>query len=301
MTAELPTEERYEFSEVGLYSAGSNPYASSFDSRLILGFTESENWQYVSGSSTTDLTKINESLDAETNDNVINTSLKIFETNTDNKIFYTQNRSERYERCRYFNNIIVMRGDSSSLTLSGGHLQVGNNPEYVELSALSLDFSKNAPTDELRLAFSIINKDGDSVNYPDNVKILIEFSNSSDNTKYAKFEINKNNGVLATQYDLQNNRYCIAKSQLQDLYYSSGFSWAIVNTVKVYVCVTDNSIASSDFYVALDALRFENLTTSNPLYGLVGYSVIKNNDSSTIIKSSNTSNYIEFKFSMDVL
>ena len=67
------------------------------------------------------------------------------------------------------------------------------------------------------------------------------------------------------------------------------------------VCVTDNSIASSDFYVALDALRFENLTTSNPLYGLVGYSVIKNNDSSTIIKSSNTSNYIEFKFSMDVL
>jgi hypothetical protein len=50
----------------------------------------------------------------------------------------------------------------------------------------------------------------------------------------------------------------------------------------------------------LDALRFENLNTPNPLYGLVGYSVIQNDTAKTIIKSTNTSNYVEFKFNIGV-
>lgn len=49
-----------------------------------------------------------------------------------------------------------------------------------------------------------------------------------------------------------------------------------------------------------DALRFENLNTPNPLYGLVGYSVIQNDTAKTIIKSTNTSNYVEFKFNIGV-
>lgn len=57
---------------------------------------------------------------------------------------------------------------------------------------------------------------------------------------------------------------------------------------------------SSNFYVVFDALRFENLNTPNPLYGLVGYSVIQNDTAKTIIKSTNTSNYVEFKFNIGV-
>ena len=56
----------------------------------------------------------------------------------------------------------------------------------------------------------------------------------------------------------------------------------------------------SDYYIALDALRLENIATTNPLYGLTGYSVIKNTDAIAIIKSPNTSSYIEFRFSIDV-
>ena len=62
----------------------------------------------------------------------------------------------------------------------------------------------------------------------------------------------------------------------------------------------DGGIASDDFYVVLDALRFENLNTPNPLYGLVGYSVVQNDTASSIIKSPNTSNYVEFKFAIGV-
>jgi hypothetical protein len=47
-------------------------------------------------------------------------------------------------------------------------------------------------------------------------------------------------------------------------------------------------------------MRLENISTVNPLYGLTGYSVIQNVDASTIVKSPNTSNYIEFRFSVGV-
>ena len=44
----------------------------------------------------------------------------------------------------------------------------------------------------------------------------------------------------------------------------------------------------------------ENVATINPLYGLTGYSVIKTDNAETIIKSPNTSNYVEFRFSIGV-
>jgi len=33
---------------------------------------------------------------------------------------------------------------------------------------------------------------------------------------------------------------------------------------------------------------------------MTGYSVIKNKDAATIVKSANTTNYIEFRFALDV-
>lgn len=300
LTAELPTEERYEISEVGIYSAGANPNASTFDSRSVLVFSQNENWQHITSSASTDILKITESLDSTFADNVIHTTSKIFQSNADNKIFYNANRANRYERCRYFNNIIALRGDSSTITQSNGHFIISSNPEYIRTKNISLDFTKNAPSDELRLAFSVINKDGESAAIPDSVKIMIEFTNSTDESRFAKFELILENGTGNGQHDFANNRYCIATKQLQELYTSSTFSWASVDTIDIYASVIDSGSVSENFYVVLDALRFENLNTINPLYGLVGYSVIQNDSASTIIKSTNTSNYVEFKFSIGV-
>jgi hypothetical protein len=300
LTAELPTEERYEISEVGIYSAGSNPDAASYDSRSVLVFSQTENWQHINDVSATDILRITEPLDATFSDNNIDTTSKIFESNADNKIFYNTNRVNRYERCRYFNNIIAIRGDSSTMTTSGGHLVVGASPEYIRASGISLDFSKNAPSDELRLAFSVINKDGDSLSVPDTVKIIVEFTNSIDESKFARFEATIPNGTGTGQHDFSTNRYCVVTKERQDLYTTSNFAWTSVDTVNVYASVVDQGSASSNFYVVLDALRFENLNTLNPLYGLIGYSVIQNDTAKTIIKSTNTSNYVEFKFAIGV-
>jgi len=310
LTAELPTEERYEITEVGLYSAGSNPSAGANDSRTVFSFAQGETWIHHTESAATEIPTVTAPLDDPEDDNVIATD-GVFQTNADNSIFYKTNRLERYERARFLNNTILIQGDDSDLTLDGGgsggvdNIVVEDGSNHIHLTAPNVDFSKNSPTDELRFAFSLVNKDGDSVTVPDTIRILIDFAGTdvADPDVYARFEVDIENGFDG--YDFETNRYFVVKKQLQELHTTQNFTWEAVTVVKIYACVLeDNGTAgpfpSSDYYIALDALRLENIATTNPLYGLTGYSVIKNDTSATIIKSPNTSNYIEFRFSIGV-
>jgi hypothetical protein len=301
LTAELPTEERYEVSEVGIYSAGSNPAAGAYDSKSIYSFVSTENWEYHSADQATAIPVVYSPLDGSNNDNVIDQPYNVFQTNADNRIFTNEDRISRYERCRFLNNIVAIVGDDANLTVdSNQHLVISNDSNHIHLTGASVDFNKNAPTDELKLAFSVINKDPNPTIVPDAVRILVEFTSSdasSEPGEFARFEVNINNG---SGFDLSTNRYIVVTKQLQELYKSSGFTWSAVNVVKVYATVVNNSAPSSDFYVCLDAIRLENKNTSNPLYGLTGYSVIKNSEAKTIVKSANTTNYLEFRFGLDV-
>ena len=307
LTAELPSEERYEISEVGIFSAGANSQAGAYDSKTVYAFTQDENWQHHVPSSGTGLATaipvVYAPLDGELENNVINQTYSVFQTNADNRIFTNSNRLNRYERCRFFNNIIVMRGNSSSLTANGdGHIVVGSGSEHIHLTGAILDFNKNAPTDEIKFGFTVINKTGNSVAVPDNVKILLEFASTDvHNTgQWARFELDLDNGNGSTQHDFSTSRYVVASKQLQQLYMSDGFTWSSVDVVKIYACVTENGSPSEDFYVCFDAIRLENNSSINPLYGMTGYSVIKNTGAQTIVKAANTTNYIEFRFALDV-
>jgi hypothetical protein len=302
-TAELPTAERYEITEVGVWSAGSNPTAGSYDSKTIYSFSGSENWEYHNESGSVAILPIYEPLDSGSNppNNIISTTSQVFQTNADNRIFTNQERSSRYERCRFLNNIMVIRGDMTNLSVSSGRLVVPPNSKHIHLTGQEIDFNKNAPTDELRLAFSVINKNGESSVHPDEVRMMIEFAESDvhGTGQSARFEIvlkESDPGV-----DFATNRYFISKKKLEELYKTTGFTWSVVDVVKVYASVIKNGAVSSDYYVCLDALRLENVTSSNPVYGLSGYSVIKNLNADPIIKNANTTNHIEFRFGMDVL
>lgn len=298
LTAELPTDERYEISEVGIYSAGANPSAGAYDSRSLFAFTVNENWEYHDQTSATELPVVYEPLDGSNNDNVINQTYAAFQTNSDNRLFTNTDRIERYERARFYNNIVMLRGNSANLSVSGEHLVIGTGSNHIHLLGTSLDFNQNAPTDEVKLAFSIINKDPDPSIVPDAVRILLEFgeSDTAGVGEWARFEVIMN----ANDYDFANNRYYVVTKQLQELYKSTGFTWNNVSIIKIYSSVINNGLPSEDFYVGLDAVRFENVSTSNPIYGLTGYTVLKNANAETIVKAANTSNYIEFRFAMDV-
>ena len=299
-TAELPAEERYEITEVGIFSANSNPSAGAYDSKTVFSFTNTENWNYHTSASATEITSIATALDAS-NDNIISTSLKVFQTNADNSIFYKTSRAARYERCRFLNNVILMRGDDATLTVSGGHFVIGAGSNHIHYTRPSANFSQNSPTDELRLAFSVINKDGDSSLAPDTVRILVDFASTDAGTgEYARFEAEITNGTGAGEYDLTENRYIVISKQIQQLYTSANFTWNAVTVAKIYVSAIDGGAVSDNYYIALDSMRLENIATVNPLYGLTGYSVIQNPDSESIIKAPNTSNYVEFRFSIGV-
>lgn len=299
LTAELPTEERYEISEVGIYSAGSNPMAGSYDSKSIYAFTQDENWEHHTTSAATEIPIIYEPLDGSDDTNIIDQPYSVFQTNADNRIFTNSERVNRYERCRFFNNVVIMAGNSSNLTLdSEDRIVVNAGSEHIHLTGASLDFNKNAPTDALKFAFSVASKDGQSNAVPDSVRILLQFSSTDvhGTGEYARFEVVLN----SEDYDFNTKRYFVATKQLQELVKSTGFTWASIDVVQIYACVIDNGLPSSDFYVCLDAIRFENTSTTNPIYGLTGYSIIKNTNAATIVKTANTTNYIEFRFAMDV-
>lgn len=299
-TAELPAEERYEITEVGVFSAKSNPSAGAYDSKTVFSFTSVENWNYHTSTAATAITSISTALDTA-NDNIISTALKVFQTNADNPTFYKTSRANRYERCRFLNNVILMRGDDANLTLSGGHFVIGSGSNHIHYTKPSADFSQNAPTDELRLAFSVVSKDGDSSLVPDTVRILVDFSSTDAGTgEYARFEAEITNGTGEGEYDLTESRYVVVSKQLQELYTSANFTWNAVTVVKIYVSAIDGGVVSDDYYIALDSMRLENVATTNVLYGLTGYSVIQNPTSESIVKAPNTSNYIEFRFSIGV-
>lgn len=308
-TAELPTEQRYEISEIGVYSAKSNPSATTRDSRILYTFTESENWEYhqetlAVGLGATVTTPIYVS---DTNNNLDPTKAPgdVFRLTNDNALFNSLARRDRYESCRYLNSSILMPGDMSWLVVTGsGDTQEmsvkPSDPTYygkhIHLQGANLDLSKNSPGDEIRLALSVISKEELS-GEPKRVMVMVEFATSEipGTAESAKFQVD----LLAA--DLTDSRHIIAKKKISELIKTNGFSWSDVKVVKVYATAFNNSDQpSSMWYVALDAMRFENTTTINPVYGLTGYSPVMTSDGSTFVKGANTSNLIEFRFGLDV-
>lgn len=372
LTAELPTEERYDISEVGIFSARRNPLAASNDSRTIIKFSESENWEYHELNGTEDIEYIPGAIGDSLPD------LKALQVNANNPMFENSIRKLRYENPRFLNRSYLIAGNTSTLrkevivlsavgdgtkivyttgiphglkvgdvvTLSGftpeslnfisatisatptqkifeiaeaitatatingksttKNLVIQDNSEHIHLNGFPVNLNKNAPTDELILAFSIVNKDVTNTTPPNNVKVLVEFSNtdSSESGQHARFEVDLTNGSGSIEDGFQNftdNRYVAINKQLKNLSKTSSFNWGDVSTIKVFVCVSNSSEeVTGDYYISLDAMRLENLNTISPIYGLTGYSTVTNTTRETIVKELNTSTLTEFRFGMDV-
>jgi len=375
LTAELPTTERYEITEIGVYPSEKNPAATGQDSQTLYSFLSQESWKYVTSVESVDVPEV---LSNTTNgNNDITITSKAFFTNTSGPIFdslLNPTRISRHERPRFLDNTLLLCGDTSTLTVSGSDMTIAADPNYINLSVTPIILDKNSAEDELRLAFSIVNKNGvASTDVPSNIKILARFSTTLEaGAEYSSFPINLNKSVTinnqtptgttnisittsaahnisvgeqvvisgitpvgyngtwtaqtgttsstlvvnigsnpgaitvpgkvvgATQWDFTNNRYVVAKKKIKDLYKTANFNWADVRFVEIYFCANNGSTGNGNFYVALDALRLENISSFTDVYGLTAYTVTKTSDSFPIVKNSNTSNFIEFKYALGV-
>jgi hypothetical protein len=297
VTAELPTEDRYEISEVGIYPAASDSIAGRADSKLLAKFTTSESW--TNGGSSIPI--IDDRLDKNNEDNTIETDELVFRANADNAALDYPERLNRQERPRFLNESIFSRGDFAELDNDNDPV---SESSYIQLSGALVDLSENSPEDLIKIAFSVLNKEGVSLDEPTRAKIVIDFIDSS-SSSYArgKFLVGQDTDNADVTFE---NRYIVASQTLGDLSYSSNaFNWKTVNQIKIYPVVDAED--PSLFYIALDAIRLDNVSSGNALYGLVGYTVIKNSVSvlqgsypRPIIKDPNTSNFVEFRFNIGV-
>jgi len=386
LTAQLPTEDRYEITEVGAYPASTNPSANGLDSQSLFVFTENEDWVAHLEGGVVEIPEITvkaSNLDNEIDVDATATGNKIFTVNAENEAFSLDVRLDRQERPRFLNDTIMIRGDSCSIV---EHPTFGLEVEdidamHIHKGGITVDLSRNSPVDQIKLAFSVVSKDPIDANGPDgmsaidNVKIMARFSSidhlAGEHTgQFAQMNVDLGNDTNGDGNDtiFIDNRYFVATSEIQDLYQTSQFTWGVADYALIYASVAaryavppggatiDDGVvtvtttkphgfsrghkvilnnnpslsftitesteftfkfesatlpigilvatsASSNYYVALDAMRFENIASISSVYGLVGYSEVSTNYEGfprAILKKPNTSNFIEFRYALDV-
>ena len=311
LTAELPTTERYEISEIGIYPAVQNPSAGVADSRNLFTFSTAEKWYSKTSSSATavELTPVTSALDEDSIDNSINFTDGVFDetsaafrASATNVLFSNSERIARYETPRFFDSSIFVLGNGVAMPGPGTTdaellaYTVDTTDNFILLENTQADLTRNSPTDKIKVALSVVNKDGAGTsNHPDRVNVIVDFIDSSNNTK-ARFGKTEDMSGYSSS-----NRYVVLSQALSAMTIDSGFKWRDMDTVKIYVSVFDGGSLSTNHYVSIDAIRMENVSSPNPLYGLTGYTIIENTSSETFVKENNTQALVEFRFSMDVV
>lgn len=314
---ELPGDQRYLFSEIGIFSAKSNPAAGAEDSKMLYTFSASENWEYHDSTSATSIVTRTDPLNGELEGSIIDPldgnslPIPVFRTNSNNVIFNSDPRINRYELPRFLDRALLISGDMSYIEEYDGILSIKGSTvsEYygthLHLTGIANNFNRNSSSDELRLAFSILDKDSSqsttSAGRVGGVRIILEFASSDalDPQNFARLEVD----LDPSDVDFVTNRYIVVTKTLGELAKSNTFTWNTINVIKIYAMVYDatgSGLPSDQFYIALDGLRLENVTAQNPLYGMTGYTVIKTENGQTITKEANTSNIVEFRYGLDV-
>lgn len=287
VTAQVPAEGRYGITEVGIYPAVSNPVAESNDSRSLLTFDNNEQWLAVVGG----VSNVIAESSIATSGSTITQASPIF-ANTFDVVMGSQLREQNNEIPRNGVYSILTPGELTTFT---GDVPSG---DYLLLSNPAINLSNSSATDKLKIAFSIMSNDP-LASISGTARIMLEFGAAQEiggTAQYARatFDIALDN----------TNRYYISEINVKDIVFSNGFSWTNATYLKVFV---DSGSAGN--VVVLDGLRVDNVNSVSPVYGLVGYTVIKNSLTTSsgttkavpVVKEKDKTNLIEFRFRVSVV
>jgi len=313
--AELPIEQRYQITEFGLYPAAANTVAGTFDSRILSTFSNSEPWAYSNNINDSGAVSYTGPLriDAVTPGDIetflvlpggeIYTLPDFVFINSNSPIFEYSDRINRGEPPRYLNRALSVSGSTSVVNTlmpasSASINTSSSNSYYIENNSISVNLGKNLPTDQIKLAFSVIStaRQGVAAQAPDNVKIRLEFLNNS-GTSTSKAYVN----IALQDTDIDLMRYQVVTKSLSDFTTEPNFSWSLVNGIRIYTCIHDDSnVRTGEHFVLYDGIRFENISSYNPLYSLVAAEYIKTLDEKPILKRENSTSYVEYRFGIGV-
>jgi hypothetical protein len=297
--AEMPTNQRFQLTEVGLFPAQSNAVASKYDSKLLVTFTPSETWSYLVNGSASPVLYLNEALDQDNVLSNISLSQSVAFINSDATVFNNEDRKNRQEPPRFLNRSLMVSGSTSMISED---FVIGPNSYSLENSNLSFDLSQNLPTDEIKLELSLVSKTATTNSNPDNVRIILQFVNNISNTN-----IESPKALLRIDLPSSNflsggntNRYITVTKTLSDFIKDDTFSFANINLIKINVSVLNSGSPTNNYFVVLDGIRIDNISTPNPLYSMIGYNIITTDNGLPILKAENTNNYVEYRFGIGV-
>jgi hypothetical protein len=276
-TGELPSEERYEITEMGVFSSGSNVNAGASDSKILFTFSSSENWEFHETSSS----GIAQSLTQEFNplyDEAQTDKIKsdfdstAFLANSTNGVFDNEQRLVRHERPRLLDSSVFISGNTCQLkTKNSNDLEVepdslSNHIHYTNINISEV--AQNSSNDILKTAFSVISKDAADDVGPDEVKIIVEFlSSETEGATLARMPITYTSYAPApgspnpNYVNFFNNRYLVKEKTIGELFgKENGFTWQSVNVLRIYSSVEKIYSISG---VALASGKLEFTTTSD--------------------------------------
>lgn len=297
-TAEMPSDSRYEISEVGIYPSATNPSAPVSGSKTIYTFDQfsSENWL---DSSSTEIPLISVQLDTGGDGTISAAGTSgIFRANATNQVFSNVNRITNFnnETPRFLDSAIFIPGNSSTLPYSSDAAVRDATPTGTYISYdNNLNLKAYGPNDKIKIAMSVINKSSASAS-PEYASIQIRFK-TNDSANYAVL----GKAIAAgSAWNPATTRYLVVEEEIQNIKKVGSFSWDNVISVEISAAVFEGTSTSSNYYTVLDAIRVENISSISPVYGLTGYSTIINPEAETITKKANASTLVEFRFAVDV-
>jgi hypothetical protein len=299
--AEMPSEQRYQITELGVYPAVSNSVAGKYDSKLLITFSPTEQWQYVLNGSASAVPYPNEALDSDNSISDVNADIEdVLFINSDSTMFNNQTRRDRNEGLRFLNTALMTNGSASFLTET---FTPTSNSISLENSNISFDLGQNLPDDKLKIALSLVSKSSVLNANTDLVIIKLEFINNLSGVAIAApkatLKIALTDEDFLDEFD-NVKRYIVVEKTLSQFVKDDNFSWSNINYIRIYATVLINNQPTENYYIVFDGMRLDNLTSENPLYSLFAYNLLKTDDGYPILKQENTSNYIEYRFGIGV-
>lgn len=303
LTGVLPAVQRYEISEIGVYSAEYNSLLVTEPPRMVYTFSSSEDWEYHSGSTVAEIDYLGTVSDNGIDINSFpgGTEEEAIFLQADNAVFFTANRKN--QRMRVYDDSLMLRGDISTINAAGADWALSGN--HVHVTGIPLNLARARPTDELKLAFAVVPKTYTDISVggvPDIVRVAVRFMANEAATEYATMQVEVDRtGTNVTNQSPEDtnfvtNGYYVVSKQKQELRTTTNFSWDSVTMATVWVDVEPQGGHTADqYYIAVDALRFDSNNDNNPTYGLVSYSVIQNDTASTAIKETDIESQLEYK------
>jgi len=304
---QLPSDQRYQMTEIALYPSSNNSLALNYDSRIISGFLTTEGWVYknVSASlveSDNAISLVTDSI-ADTSGNVSSATFLDPVTgsaayalfiNSNNEAFTFYERKTRYENSRLYDRCLVVPGNMT--TFSNDSMEFSGVQKHIFTTSLRLNASKNSPEDYIKFALSVLSKNIDAESPPAKTRLRFDFLDSISGQIATATE-------LLTSGELSASRYVVISKKIKDFSTGADFSWARVDGLKIYAQTLNSASNYDGSYVAFDGIRLDNENTENPLYGMVAYSKLKNSYDAAqpIEKTENSQGYIEYRFGVNIV